>query len=107
MKPPAFIEGIEQVDQDPRFAKYRKHSGQDGYTARFDGKERIVDPITNSKLNGFPNALLPEAVKLYQMKSSAVPGLIAVNGKGNDAAVINELKPFQRSLPLVESLMIQ
>ncbi|MBK6496819.1 MAG: hypothetical protein IPG00_01070 [Saprospiraceae bacterium] len=99
---PAFIEGIQQVDQDPRFAKYRKHSGQDGYTARFDGKERIVDPITNSKLNGFPNALLPEAVKLYQMKSSAVPGLIAVNGKGNDAAVINELKGLKESIEAIK-----
>jgi hypothetical protein len=100
--PPAFIEGIEQVDQDPRFAKYRKHSGQDGYTARFDGKERIVDPIINSKLNGFPNALLPDAVKLYQMQSSAVPGLIAVNGKGNDAAVINELKGLKESIEAIK-----
>ncbi len=80
VKPPAFIEGIEQVDQDPRFAKYRKHSGQDGYTARFDGKERIVDPIINSKLNGFPNALLPDAVKLYQMQSTTVPKIIAIGG---------------------------
>lgn len=79
--PPAFIEGIEQVDQDHRFAKYRKHSGQDGYTARFDGKERIVDPITNSKLNGFPNSLLPDAVKLYQMQSTSIPKIVSIGGK--------------------------
>lgn len=79
--PPAFIEGIEQVDQDHRFAKYRKHSGQDGYTARFDGKERIVDGFTNSKLNGFPNSLLPDAVKLYQMQSTSIPKIVSIGGK--------------------------
>jgi len=96
VKPPAFIEGIEQVDQDPRFAKYRKHSGQDGYTARFDGKERIVDPITNSKLNGFPNALLPDAVKLYQMQSTTVPKIIAIGGKSDDT-MIKEIQALRES----------
>lgn len=94
--PPAFIEGIEQVDQDPRFAKYRKHSGQDGYTARFDGKERIVDPITNSKLNGFPNALLPDAVKLYQMQSTTVPKIIAI-GRKSDDTMIKEIQALRES----------
>ena len=100
--PPSFIEGIEQVDQDPRFAKYKQHSGQDGYTARFDGKERIVDPIINSQLNGFPNALLPDAVKLYQMQSTALPGLIAVNGKGNDTAMLNKLNELKESIEAIK-----
>lgn len=78
--PPAFIEGTELVQSDSRYGKFKKSNGQDGYTARFDGKERIVDPIINSKLNGFPNELLPDAVRLYQMQSTAVPKIIAIGG---------------------------
>jgi hypothetical protein len=100
-KPPSFIEGIEEVGKDPRYGKYRQHSGQDGYLARFDGKERIVDPITNSKLNGFPNHMLPDAVKYYQMKSSAVPGLIAVNGKGKDPEMMEKLDRLRESIEAI------
>lgn len=100
--PPNFIEGIEQVNQDPRFAKYKQHSGKDGYTARFDGYERIVDPVINSQLNGFPNALLPDAVRLYQMQSTSVPKIVAVNGRNNDSGIIDEIKGLKESIEAIK-----
>jgi hypothetical protein len=95
-KPPSFIEGTEMVQSDSRFGQYKKSNGQDGYTARFDGKERIVDPITNSKLNGFPNAMLPEAVKYYQMRSKSLP-VIAMSASKDNSMMESKLDALKES----------
>ena len=77
---PAFFEGSELISADPRFRTNKKSNGRDGYLFRGDGTERMVEGAINSKLNGFPNALLPDAVKLYQMQSTTVPKIIAIGG---------------------------
>lgn len=66
-KPPSFITGTEEVMSDPQFAGFKRSDGTDGYWARFDGRERIVDPETNKKLKGIPNYLLPRAVEALQI----------------------------------------
>ena len=66
---PGFIEGTELVGADPRFRGRRASNGQDGYLARFDGKERIVPPDVNAALNGIPNSRLPEAVAALEILS--------------------------------------
>jgi hypothetical protein len=94
--PPNFIEGIEQVNQDSRYGKYKVHNGQDGYLARFDGKERIVDPITNTQLNGFPNHMLPDAVKYYQMRSKGLP-VIAMGASKDNSEMVGEIRSLKEA----------
>lgn len=77
---PAFFEGTELISADHRFRGNKVTNGRDGYVFRGDGTERMVEGAINSKLNGFPNALLPDAVKLYQMQSTTVPKIIAIGG---------------------------
>jgi hypothetical protein len=43
-----FIEGTELVERDMQGSKFS--SGQDGYLAKFDGKERILNPAQNMAL---------------------------------------------------------
>lgn len=84
---PAFYEGSELISSDPRFRANKISNGRDGYVFRGDGTERMVPGLINSKLNGFPNALLPDAVKLYQMQSTAVPRIVAIGGKSDKELV--------------------
>ncbi len=51
----AFIEGTENVANDPQFNKHKYKNGEDGYIARFDGRERILNPEQNAKIGGLSN----------------------------------------------------
>jgi hypothetical protein len=51
----AFIEGTENVANDPQFNKNKYKNGEDGYIARFDGRERILNPEQNAKIGGLSN----------------------------------------------------
>lgn len=51
-----FEKGTEYVDGQP---------GRDKIRARLTKGERVVDAGTNAKLDGIPNASLPDAVKMY------------------------------------------
>lgn len=59
-----FIEGTELVERDMQGSKFS--SGQDGYLAKFDGKERILNPAQNMALpKGMTNAELVQAAQDY------------------------------------------
>lgn len=59
-----FIEGTELVERDMNGSKFS--SGQDGYIAKFDGKERILNPAQNMALpKGMTNAELVQAAQDY------------------------------------------
>lgn len=59
-----FIDGTELVERDMGGSKFS--NGQDGYLARFDGKERILNPSQNMALpKGMSNDQLVEAAQQY------------------------------------------
>jgi len=59
-----FIEGTELVERDMSNNKFS--SGQDGYIAKFDGKERILNPAQNMALpKGMTNKELVKAAQDY------------------------------------------
>ena len=59
-----FIDGTELVERDMNGSKFS--SGQDGYIAKFDGKERILNPSQNMALpKGMSNDELVKAAKDY------------------------------------------
>jgi hypothetical protein len=59
-----FIEGTELVERDMQGSKFS--SGQDGYLAKFDGKERILNPAQNMALpKGMTNRELVKAAQDY------------------------------------------
>lgn len=59
-----FIEGTELVERDMQGSKFS--SGQDGYLAKFDGKERILNPAQNMALpKGMTNKELVKAAQDY------------------------------------------
>lgn len=45
----AFIDGTEKVSEDKQFNKHKFSNKQDGYIARFDGDEGILNPKQNNK----------------------------------------------------------
>lgn len=95
---PAFIEGTELVGADHRFTKYRKVQGQDGYVARFDGRERIVDPKINAQLGSIPNHLLPDAVKLYKL----YPAISNIKSNHNNADVVDAIRDMKESIEAIK-----
>ena len=56
----AFIDGTENVGQDAQFAKNKFNNGTDGYLARFDGDERILNPDQNKKIGNLSNEALAD-----------------------------------------------
>ncbi len=56
----AFIEGTENVGQDAQFSGNKFKNGQDGYIARFDGDERILNPEQNKKVGDLSNEALAD-----------------------------------------------
>lgn len=106
-KPAAFFKGTEEVSSDPQFSKYKYSNGRDGYWARFDGSERIVDGATNKKLKGIPNALLPRAVKALEILQYPKVNLPAIS-PGGQAIDISDLKDEMKALrQSVESMKIE
>jgi TP901 family phage tail tape measure protein len=62
---PAFIDGTENVADGVKGAT-KISNGTDGYLARFDGKERILNPEQNSRLGGMSNEDLTTVGEMYQ-----------------------------------------
>lgn len=56
----AFIDGTENVGKDKQFNKNKFSNNQDGYIARFDGDERIVNPEQNKKIGNLSNEALAD-----------------------------------------------
>ncbi len=94
---PGFWDGSELIGADPRYRKYKVTNGRDGYLFRGDGSERMVDGETNAKLNGFPNYLLPEAVKAYYMMPNVNTTAVSNNYVSNESLVY-EVKAMREAL---------
>lgn len=56
----AFIDGTENVGKDKQFSKNKFSNGTDGYIARFDGDERILNPEQNKKIGNLSNEALAD-----------------------------------------------
>lgn len=81
---PGFMEGTELVESDMR--GYKIHDGDDGYLARFDGKERIMP--------GHLNAMIPRTMSNADLASLAA-------GKG--APETAEIRLLRREVRAVKS----
>lgn len=93
---PNFWEGSELIGADPRYRRNKVTSGRDGYVFRGDGSERIVDGATNAKLNGFPNAKLPDAVAIYKLLPTIKHDKLTKNDKSN-AAILKKIGEMQEA----------
>jgi TP901 family phage tail tape measure protein len=62
---PAFIDGTEKVS-DGVNGGVKISNGTDGYLARFDGDERILNPDQNGRVDGLSNEELTQAGELYK-----------------------------------------
>lgn len=101
---PNFWEGTELISQDPRYKAMKIHQGRDGYVARLDGTERVVDGGTNAKLDGFPNHKLPDAVALYKL----LPHVNLSNVKNAATKEILEVKQAINNLTeVVEAMQME
>ena len=56
----AFIDGTENVGKDAQFNGNKFKSGQDGYIAKFDGDERIINPEQNKMIGNLSNEALAD-----------------------------------------------
>ena len=54
----AFIDGTENVGQDAQFKGNKFKNGTDGYIAKFDGDERIINPEQNKMIGNLSNEAL-------------------------------------------------
>lgn len=90
----AFIDGTENVAQDPQFSKHKYKNGQDGYIARFDGRERILNPDQNAKIGNMSNddlanlAYMSNRGLLETAKYAAIPSNSFADNVANSALLM-------------------
>jgi len=91
----AFIDGTENVGKDKQFTKNKFSNGTDGYVARFDGDERILNPEQNKKVGNLSNEALADLA--YQSRMgllNTAKHAIVVNtdfaSKVNDNALLQQ-----------------
>lgn len=90
----AFIEGTENVGQDAQFNKHKFKSGEDGYLARFDGRERILNPKQNAKIGNMSNDELADLAHLSNkglldtVKYAAIPSNSFADNVANSALLM-------------------
>lgn len=56
----AFIDGTENVGKDAQFNGNKFKNGKDGYIAKFDGDERIINPEQNKMIGNLSNEALAD-----------------------------------------------
>jgi hypothetical protein len=86
-----FIDGTELVSKDMGGSKFS--SGQDGYVAKFDGRERILNPSQNMALpKGMSNEELVQAAKDYSNGNTwgFMPTVAKSNGSNDSTKAIIE-----------------
>jgi len=90
----AFIEGTENVGQDAQFNKHKYKNGEDGYIARFDGRERILNPDQNAKIGNMSNddlanlAYMSNRGLLETAKYAAIPSNSFADNVANSALLM-------------------
>lgn len=90
----SFIDGTENVAQDPQFSKHKYKNGEDGYIARFDGRERILNPEQNAKIGNMSNddlanlAYMSNRGLLETAKYAAIPSNSFAENVANSALLM-------------------
>jgi len=99
----AFIEGTENVGKDKQFAKNKFSNGTDGYVARFDGDERILNPEQNKKIGNLSNEALADLA--YQSRMGLLDtAKYAVVQSTDFATKINDSAILQQNAALIKEL---
>jgi myosin heavy subunit len=99
----AFIEGTENVGKDKQFAKNKFSNGTDGYVARFDGDERILNPEQNKKIGNLSNEALADLA--YQSRMGLLDtAKYAVVQSTDFATKINDSALLQQNALLIKEL---
>ena len=105
--PPSFKDGIEYFSDKRDGRVIGPGNGRsDSVPAWLSNGERVVDALINSQLGDFPNAKLPEAVKYYQMRPTALPVIAMGNSRDNSGveAKLDSLKESFEALRINISL---
>lgn len=93
----AFIDGTENVANDPQFNKHKYKHGEDGYIARFDGRERILNPDQNAKIGNMSNddlanlAYMSNRGLLETAKYAAIPSNSFADNVANSALLMETI----------------
>ncbi len=99
----AFIDGTENVGKDKQFAKNKFSNGTDGYVARFDGDERILNPEQNKKIGNLSNEALADLA--YQSRMGLLDtAKYAVVQSTDFATKINDSALLQQNALLIKEL---
>ena len=89
-----FIDGTENVGDS--MSGHKVHNGTDGYIAKFDGRERILNPEQNAKLGGISNE---DLANLGQMYTNGMVGQnVVVSAGNNNAELIHEVKAMKKAI---------
>ena len=101
--PAAFIDGTENVGKDKQFNKNKFSNKEDGYIARFDGDERIINPADNAKIGNMSNEDLTALAYNYQnglMTKYAITDSMQSVGMSNihASAQLNQLVTLNKNI---------
>jgi hypothetical protein len=88
-----FIDGTENVGESMQ--GHKVHNGTDGYIARFDGRERIINPSDNAKLGGISNE---ELTQLGQMYNNGMVGSNVVVAKNDNTELVEEMRGIKKAI---------
>ena len=99
----AFIDGTENVGKDKQFNKNKFSNKEDGYIARFDGDERIINPADNAKIGNMSNEDLTALAYNYQnglMTKYAITDSMQSVGMSNihASAQLNQLVTLNKNI---------
>jgi hypothetical protein len=87
-KLPGFIEGTENVAES--YSKYKYSNGIDGYVARFDGRERILNPEQNKLIGSISNDELSQLA--FKYRNGTLVNNVSFNNNIHIASLQNEIK---------------
>jgi hypothetical protein len=84
----AFIDGTENVGKDAQFTGNKFKNGQDGYIAKFDGDERIINPEQNRMIGNLSNEALADLAYKHNngLLDTAKYGVIQSSDFGSNIA---------------------
>jgi len=107
----AFIDGTENVGNDPQFTKNKISNGTDGYVARFDGDERILNPEQNKMVGNLSNEELALLARNYNNGNYLPNYAMGLNVEPSTAnniyqsAQLNQLITLNKKIENLESVI--
>ena len=102
----AFIDGTENVGKDAQFTGNKFKNGQDGYIAKFDGDERIINPEQNRMIGNLSNEALADLAYKHNngLLDTAKYGVIQSSDFGSNIANSALLMATMQTNKRLESL---